>query len=253
MKLKNRVLLLGLLLLVTAVACATTSPAGSPTQDPPIPSVTTDTGWWIDTTGTVSPETLRILNEESEALNREGFQLAGVFFSDSLSEGIDIATEFGNKNGIGDGEKDNGLAIAVFLDKAGGDGNKPAISVAVGKGLEGLLNDAKVGRFLDETFVPLRTEGNWEQGLVDYVQKTHRYLQDPNAAEFSASTTQETTDASTLYWILVIIILILLFDWIFLGGAITSGLASVSTSSDSSDSSSGLGGGGGFGGGGTSR
>jgi len=165
-------------------ACSSTSTAGTAYQDPPIPTVTDETGWWIDTTGRVSQETIDQLNALSEAYNADGFQIAGVFFSDSSSEGWEIATDFGNANGIGYGDKDNGIVVAVFLDKAGASGEKAAIAVATGDGIAGTLNDGKVGEFLDETFVPKRSEGKWEQGVILFVEKTHRYLQNPNADEF---------------------------------------------------------------------
>ncbi len=64
------------------------------------------------------------------------------------------AIEVFNSNGIGNKEKDNGVLIVV----ATGDGT---YFVAVGRGLEGILNDAKVGRFARDYFVPYAEEGDY--------------------------------------------------------------------------------------------
>lgn len=61
--------------------------------------------------------------------------------------------------GIGKADKDNGLLILYAKDE-----NK--IWVSVGYGLEGILPDSKIGRILDETFVPQRTAGNVSNGIV---------------------------------------------------------------------------------------
>ncbi len=225
-----------------AAACAPgLTQTGSDITDPVIPRLTTSTGWWIDTTGRVSPETLAALNAEAEAINQMGFQLGGAIFLDSVSDGIQIATEFGNVNGLGSAEKDNGIAIVLFLDKEGLDGNAPAIDVAIGSGLEGLLNDAKVGRFLDEKFVPARTDGDWETGLVAFVQHLRAYLDNPEASEF-----QDPPIGWSWLWILLLL-LVLFILLAALGG--TSGYYGGGLSGGGGS----LGGGGGFSGGGGSR
>lgn len=68
------------------------------------------------------------------------------------------ATEVFNENGIGQEDKDNGVLIVVAV----GDGT---YFVAVGLGLEGVLNDAKVGRYGREQFEPYADIGDYGQGL----------------------------------------------------------------------------------------
>jgi uncharacterized protein len=243
-----RLFMLICLVVLLAAACDGANTTGSALSDPVIPKLTESTGWWIDTTGKMSPETRRILNQESEAINHEGYQLGGVIWSNSQSDGIELATKFGNENKLGSAGKDNGLAIAVFIDKSGKNGEKPAISVAVGSGLEGLLNDAKVGRFLDQTFVPARKEGKWEEGLVQFVQLVHKYLQNPSADEFK----DPPTDYTWVLYCLGALLLLLLFDGLIFHfaiiGAVLDGMAH-----GSGGDGGGLGGGGGFSGGGVSR
>src|SRR5207244_1049656 len=121
----------------------------------------------------------------SDRFETEGFQLAGAFFSDIASDPSQFASDFGNTNGIGSSNKDNGLVIIVLLDRKGTDGNKPYIFVAPGSGLEGLLNDAKITRFREAYFNPLRAQDKWQQGLVSLTTKFAQYLAQPSAKEFS--------------------------------------------------------------------
>jgi uncharacterized protein len=68
------------------------------------------------------------------------------------------AIEVFNSNGIGNKEKDNGILMVVAV----GDGT---YFVAVGRGLEGILNDAKVGRFARDYFVPYAEEGDYAYAI----------------------------------------------------------------------------------------
>ncbi|PIZ46327.1 hypothetical protein COY32_03480 [candidate division WWE3 bacterium CG_4_10_14_0_2_um_filter_41_14] len=237
-----------ILILILLAAC--TSPAGTALSDPVLPLLTNQTGWWVDTTSTLSPSTQAELEKLSQKVEISGFQLGGAIFNNSLSEPLDLATQFGNTNQLGSAEKDNGVAIVVILDKAGGSGDKPAIGVAVGSGLEGLLNDAKVGRFLDKTFVPARSAGEWDKGLVEFVSLVQRYLADPESEEFRDPPSQEISGWTLLGYLLLLILVLFLLAW--LGGGET-GDTSGSSSWSSSSSSGGSGGGGGFSGGGGSR
>jgi uncharacterized protein len=196
--------LLGVFLLLTLAltACQATIPTG---QDPPIPHVTRQDHGWVDPTGRVSASTLEALRQQSDVFETEGFQLAGVFFSDVVSDPSKIASDFGNVNGIGSANKDNGLVILVLLDRAGTDGNKPYIFVAPGKGLEGLLNDAKLTRFRDAYFNPLRAEGQWEQGLVRLCSKFAEYLKNPEAQAFSDASLDQTAQSQQIPpWLIVV-------------------------------------------------
>lgn len=95
-----------------------------------------------------------------ETLERETSCVLAVLVVNSTG-GQDIAlfsTEVFNANGIGDEEKDNGVLVVLAV----GDGS---YFVAVGRGLESILNDAKVGRFARNSLVPYLERGEYGYGV----------------------------------------------------------------------------------------
>ncbi len=70
----------------------------------------------------------------------------------------DYAVNLGNQWGIGSKEKNNGLLILLALKER-------KVKVEIGRGLEGKMNDAKAGRFLDNYAVPYFNENNWDEGI----------------------------------------------------------------------------------------
>jgi uncharacterized protein len=77
------------------------------------------------------------------------------------TEGMEIsqyAIEVFNSNGIGNKEKDNGVLIVVAT-------TDQTYFITVGKGLEYILNDAKVGRYARDYFVPHAEIGDYAYGI----------------------------------------------------------------------------------------
>jgi hypothetical protein len=112
-----------------------------------------------------------------------------------------------------------------------------------------LLNDAKVGRFLDNYFVPLRKDGKWEDGLYNTVQAIHSYLLTPEAEEFKTI----NSDNSIPWWGWVLIILLILLLVVVFAAASEGTGSSWSSGGGGFSGGGSFGGGGGFGGGGASR
>jgi uncharacterized protein len=210
----------------------------------------------VDTTNSVPAATMEALRQQSDRIGKEGFQLAGVFFSDTFSDPAQFATTVANKNGIGSKDKDNGILIMVLLDRSG-DNNapKPYIFVAIGSGLEGLLNDAKVTRFREDYFNPKRADGKWQEGLVLLSTKLGDYLADPKADEFRDISNDSGLPFGLPLWalILIAIIVLLILGAMFYGAYITYGSSGSSGGFFGGGDSGGgsFGGGGGFGGGGS--
>lgn len=70
-----------------------------------------------------------------------------------------MATELFNSWGIGERGKDNGLLFLIAVESR-------RIEVETGYGTEAVLNDARVGRILDQQVIPHFRSGNIEAGIV---------------------------------------------------------------------------------------
>ena len=78
-------------------------------------------------------------------------------------------TELFNKWKIGKEEKDNGLLILYSLEE-----NR--IEVETGYGLEGILPDSKLGRLLDENYVPYRDKKQVNQGIILFAKEIAKII-----------------------------------------------------------------------------
>mgnify|MGYP002568913143 CR=1 FL=1 len=135
---------------------------------------------WITLCGFTAPEATyelyvadyaNVMEEEdkshiislSNSLEKEcGAQIAVLTTNDL--QGLDIeeySRETGNAWGLGAEDKDNGVIIVLYL----GDGEN-GIWVSVGTGLEGQLNDGKVGRFIDNYAMEDLQNGNYSSGVT---------------------------------------------------------------------------------------
>lgn len=74
---------------------------------------------------------------------------------------------------IGKKDKDNGLLILYCKEE-----NK--IFVLTGYGLEGILPDSKIGRLLDENYVPERDKGNVALGIVLFSREASKQIVNEN-------------------------------------------------------------------------
>ena len=111
-----------------------------------------------------------IINEDDEAeMMKIGVDLyeqttaqVVVVTIDSL-DGYDVdeyALELGREWGVGSEENDNGVVILLSLSDR-------QISIQVGYGLEGCLNDGKAGRILDNYALPYLSNNDYSTGLIE--------------------------------------------------------------------------------------
>jgi len=82
---------------------------------------------------------------------------------------------------IGKEDKDNGLLILYCPNES----PTQRLFVATGHGLEGILPDSKVGRLLDESYVPLRDAGNFSEGIVAAAYSLSQVIEDNKAEVLS--------------------------------------------------------------------
>ncbi|MBE5039644.1 TPM domain-containing protein [Ructibacterium gallinarum] len=112
-----------------------------------------------DFAGVLSNETENFIVEQSAALaETTGAQIVAVTVSDLngrdvMDYGLDILRSWQ----VGS-EKNNGIVILVST------GDRK-IGVNVGYGLEGVLNDAKIGRLIDVCAIPALNENNYDTGI----------------------------------------------------------------------------------------
>jgi uncharacterized protein len=164
----------------------------------------------------------------------------------------DFALNILREWGIGDKELDNGLLILLSIDER-------ISRIEVGYGLEGILNDAKTGRFQDSYMIPYFTSGDFDQGILNgylafaqEVAKEYNVTLDTN--DPIPYSDQNNAFLNLPEWIIILAIIIFVLiaitmDIRFLDGAllriILSILFSGSTGGGGSFGSGGSGGGGG--------
>ena len=189
---------------------------------------------------------------------KTGAEFAVISVKSLLGKEIEsYSIKVANTLGIGKKDKNNGVLLLISR-------SDKRVRLEIGKGLEGILNDSRCGRILDEYFVPYRETDNY----VDATKLTVQAV--INIISADAKVTVDGVDTGIIEpeqaeipwsWFLLIIfgiiIILMITNW-FTDGAVTSFFYIIGSSSDSdSDSGGGFGGGGfgggGFGGGGASR
>ena len=179
--------LLAILLPGLLAACASgpgaSDPAGTATQDPPVPQLTQATHGIIDTTGTVPQSFIEQLRTRSDEVQAHGFQIGVVFFNDLASDPHQFATQVFNTNGIGSKDKNNGVLLVLYLKKSGTDGHAPWLSYITGGGISTVLPDTLMDDYAQSTFVPARAQGHWQDGLLAFYDKIFTAEQDPSIAQ----------------------------------------------------------------------
>ncbi len=177
-----------------------------PVNAPEIPVLT---DYITDEVGTIEfSGYYNAIDYNSEVLEQETSCVLALLVVNS-TEGMEIgqyAIEVFDKNGIGDEELDNGVLVVLAI----GD---QTYFVAVGRGLEYILNDAKVGRFARDYYVPYAEEGDYAYGayaltvmLASEIAENYEYAQPHNYP----------VEGIRLEWPALIIVLFVMFLIIFL-------------------------------------
>ncbi len=109
---------------------------------------------------------------------------------------------------VGKASKDNGLLILYSV-------SEHRIEVEVGYGLEGILPDSKVGRFLDNYYVPLRDQGNVNEGIFLFTQKIAEEITKNKDELMAAKSTAGKDIGPILVFLFMAVIFFLMFlPWI---------------------------------------
>lgn len=198
-----------------------------------------------------------ILNVNLDLHQKTGAQVVVVTLESLNGENLEqFATDMFRAYGIGDREKNNGILLLVVS------GDRE-LRIEVGYGLEGVINDAKAGRILDDFVIPYLKDNLWDQGIVNgfdaviqEICKEYNVEIECNVPVSYTSDAKDVGDDTELVmWIILLILVIIIAAAAkssdFGEGSSYSGGSSRSYSSSSRSSYSG--GGGRSGGGGASR
>ena len=166
----------------------------------------------------------------------------------------DYSIKVANGLGIGKEDKDNGVLLLMSR-------SDKRVRLEIGKGLEGILNDAKCGRILDEYFVPYREKDEYTEATKLTVQAVINVIAtDANVTVDGVDESITVPEPKPIPWgkvigiIIILIIVFLIINWLTDGaaGEFLIVILDAFFSSDG-DSDGGGFGGGSFGGGGASR
>lgn len=121
----------------------------------------------------LSEETEKYIMEHSINLyDKAGAQIVVVTVNNLGGASIeDYSLEVARSFGIGDSKKDNGILLIVSKEDR-------KIRIEVGYGLEGLINDAKAGRLLDDYAIPYLKDNDWNNGIINGYKATYKELND---------------------------------------------------------------------------
>lgn len=144
-----------------------------------LPEINTQQYFVQDHADILSQETTASLNELGEHLEEgTGAELLLMTMPTVGQEHRqDYALRVLREYGVGKEEQDNGIVIFLNLDN-GNEFNNRGVDIQVGYGVEGYLNDAKIGRIIDNTAMESfqsaadaddesTVNGHYEEGLVD--------------------------------------------------------------------------------------
>lgn len=196
---------------------------------PQIPPVPTGSIYVQDYAGVLSGET-------KAKINRLGAKIAGqtkaqvvVVTINSLNgDSIqDYSLAMLRQWKIGDKALNNGVLLLVVKD------DKQS-RIEVGYGLEGALNDAKVGQIQDERMIPYFERGAYDQGIWDGYKAIMRVISaeygiavppDSRAVVKGTDIRAQTWWDGLPWWMQAVAVggffLLFMIDWLFFGGSIT--------------------------------
>lgn len=141
-----------------------------------------------------------------------------VSFSDSTSNQItivilddlwgytanEVATEIGNKWGVGSGKFDNG--IVVLIKPTESDGGRD-VYIAVGQGLEGAIPDILAKRVIENELIPELKNGNYFTAL----DNATNVLMAMAVGEYKETTTVRKPEKDTIVPAIIVIIIVLFY------------------------------------------
>ena len=125
--------------------------------------------FYLDEMGVISQEVKdKIVKTNVELEQKTGSQVLVVTIKDLKGrDPVDYGVDLFNKWKIGDATKKNGVLILLSQDLNEPKGRNRHINIITGYGIEGRLNDGKVGRIIDEYMLDDLKDGNYSNALQE--------------------------------------------------------------------------------------
>ncbi|MDU7033529.1 MAG: TPM domain-containing protein, partial [Finegoldia magna] len=125
--------------------------------------------FYLDEMGVISQEVKdKIVKTNVELEQKTGSQVLVVTIKDLKGrDPVDYGVDLFNKWKIGDATKKNGVLILLSQDLNEPKGRNRHINIITGYGIEGRLNDGKVGRIIDEYMLDDLKNGNYSNALQE--------------------------------------------------------------------------------------
>lgn len=156
-------------------------------------------GYANDFADVLTPSTEQYVEEMGKRYEQEdGTQIVVVTIKNLEGGSIeDYSYDLFNDWGIGDKTEDNGILILLSVEDR-------RVRVEVGDGMEGIFNDAKVGRMLDNLALPYFSENDFDSGIKSFYDGIIEVLGNPEAFN------DEETDVGELVGTIVLIIILII-------------------------------------------
>lgn len=118
----------------------------------------------------------------------------------------EYAIEIFNDWEIGKRDKDNGMLILYCAEEE-------KIWVTVGYGLEGFLPDSKIGRYLDNFYIPEKESGNIANGILSFSEAVSNELIE-NSDEILSGQTEGNNFVDLIIMVVFILVIILFVSYL---------------------------------------
>jgi len=161
------------------------------------------TGYVNDYANIISTEYVAEINAQLNGLQDAGIaEVAVVTVNNLKSQDIESFALQVAQGKLGDSEKNNGLLLLVSIEDR-------AYRFEVGRGIEPILNDAKVGRVGRNYLVPNFQNGEYGKGIFEAVQSINSILGGDTNSTYYISDTGASLNLSNYITSLIFFIIIL--------------------------------------------
>lgn len=173
----KQISLFGILSLLTTFFCSLRA-EGYKVEEVPMVHLQDRTRYVSNPDGILSDDAVAVIDTTLFALEQKtGIQTVVVAVRQiEGGDCFDFAYQLGEKNGVGQKGKDNGLVILLVTEER-------CIQFATGYGLEGILPDAICKRIQTRYMNSYLSKGDWDSGMVAGIQAVRQVLDKSSSSE----------------------------------------------------------------------